>query len=380
MKINQIYTILKDITAEALGEKAVLQEDLNNIVDIGTELENLGSEYFYGTYTQNLIDRIGRLVFVDRQYRGIAPSVLMDSWEYGSILLKINMELPEVTENMSWSLENNQSYDPNIFTQPIINSKMYNSKTTFEIPMSFTEIQIKQSFTSVEEMERFVSMIYNAIDRKMTLATSELILRCINNFIGETINDGNSVRAVNLLSLYNTAYNTTLTKNEALTNKDFLRFATGVILGYTDKIKVMSTLFNIGGQARFTPSEDLHLICLSEFARNCDTYLQSDTYHNELISLPKYEVIPYWQGSGTDYKFTSTSKIVVKTSGTNNIVTQDGILAVMFDTQALGVTNYNRRTTSQYNPRAEFVNEWHKQDAGYFNDFNENFVVFYIGN
>ena len=146
---------------------------------------------------------------------------------------------------------------------------------------------------------------------------------------------------------------------------------------YIDRLKSMSTLFNVGGKERFTPREDLHVVFLTNFAKASDMYLQSDTFHKELVALPNYESIPYWQGTGTDYDFDNASKIYVKTASGNDI-TINGVVGVMFDRDAVAVNNFNRRTTSKWNAKAEFTNYWNKCDARYFNDLNENCVVFFI--
>lgn len=385
MEVKQIYNIVNDITKEVTGKEALLNEDLTNIVDVGKEIFNANA---VDNYVKKLVDKVGKIVFVNRPYSGSAPSVLMDSWEFGSVLQKIRMDLPEATENESWELEDGTSYDVNIFYKPKISNKFFNSKTSFEIPMSFTEKQVKESFNSAIELNGFISMIYSTIDKSMTVKLDSLIMRTINNFTAETIHNGvgttysnTSTRAINLLKEYNTAKGLTganvLKAANALTNKDFIQFAVYKIGLTKDRLNKMSTVFNIGGTEKFTPNDLLHFVVLSDFANATTAYLEADTYHNELNKLPKYETIAFWQGSGTNYEFSSTSKIDVKTSEANT-VTVDGILAVMFDRDALGVQNPDRRTTSNYNSKAEFYNNWFKADASYFNDFNENFVVFFI--
>lgn len=384
MKVNQIYNIINDVTKEVLGEKAItVAEDLSNIVDVGKEILN-GTDI--DNYVKSLVDHIGRVIFVNRKYSGGAPSVLMDGWEFGSILEKITADLPEATENESWELENGTSYDPNIFYQPKVSAKFFNNKITFEIPMSFTEKQVKSSFSSREQLNGFVSMLYNAIDRSMTIKIDSLIMRTINNFIGETLhaeypaNDystKSTVKAVNLLHLYNTEKGTSLTVDKCLTDTEFIKYSAYIMKLYVSRLGKASTLFNIGGKDRFTPMDMLHIVLLDNFASASDVYLQSDTFHNELTKFPKHETVPFWQGSGENYSFTDVSTIDIKTSG-NNTIKATGILGVMFDRDSLGVTNLDRRVTSQYNAKAEFFNNWFKFDAGYFNDMNENFVVFFV--
>lgn len=379
MEVKQIYTLANNATSEVLGDSILLKEDLSNLVDIGTAVFNASA---VDKYVKSLVNHIGKVIFVNRPYAGGAPSVLMDGWEFGSVLEKIQAELPAAQENESWELEDGQSYDPNIFYKPQVSAKFYNSKVTFEIPMSFTELQVKQSFSSAEQLNGFISMLYNAIDKAMTVKLDALIMRTINNMIGETIYDATQnstdVRAVNLLTLYNTRFTpNTITAAKALTTPEFIRFAALYMGLYADRMKKISSLFNVGGKARFTPSDLLHIVTLSDFQKAADVYLQSDTYHDEFTRLPQAESVPYWQGSGTGYAFADTSKIHITTSSGHD-VEQGGILAVMFDRDALGVTNLDRRVTTNYNAKAEFYNNFYKFDAGYFNDLNENFVVFYI--
>lgn len=383
MQVKQIYTLVNDVTKEVLGKESLMLEDLSNVVDVGTEIINANA---VDNYVRTLVDRIGRVVFVNRPYSGGAPSVLMDGWEYGSVLEKIAADIPEATENESWELEDGVSYDPNIFYKPKVYAKFFNSKVTFEVPVSITERQVKESFTSPTQLNAFLSMIYNAVDKSMTIKLDGLVERTINSMIGETFHaefaDGTytgktSVKAVNLLYEYNTAFSKTLTVAQAMKDPEFIRYASYAMGLYIDRMKKISTLFNIGGRDRFTPRDMLHLVALNDFDKAASTYLYGDTYHNQFVSLPKYETVPYWQASGVDYSFDSISQINIKT-GSGDTINAKGILAVMFDRDALGVTNLNRRVTTNYNPKAEFFSNWYKFDAGYFNDLNENFVVFYV--
>lgn len=382
MQVNQIYEIVNDTVRETLGDTAVLNEDLSNVVDIGDAVFDANA---FDKYVRSLVNHIGRVIFVNRTYSGGAPSVLMDGWQYGSILQKISSEMPEATENESWELIDGTSYDPNIFRKPVAIQKFFNKKTTFEIDRSITEKQVRQSFSSAEQLNGFLSMLFNEVEKALTVMTDNLIMRTINSFTGETIYDAfntadysdTSIRAVNLLKQYNEIYGETLTADKAITSPEFIRYAAYVMGIYKDRMSRMSKLFNIGGMQRFTPENMLHFVTLSDFTRAADVFLQSGTFHNDFVRLPKSETVPYWQGSGTDYSFDSISSINVKTPNGHS-VNITGILGVMFDRDALGVANFERRITTNYNPKAEFTNYFYKQDAQYFNDLNENFVTFFI--
>lgn len=377
MEFKQIYGVMNDVTKEITGKTDLVAEDLSNLVDVGKEvLSTTGMD----NYVRTLVDHIGKVVFVNRRYSGTAPSVLMDGWEYGAILEKVTYdELPDATENESWKLEDKKSYDVNVFTQPKVSAKFFDKRVTFEIPMSFAERQVKTAFDSVGQLNAFFSMIHSAIDKSQTVKIDSLVSRTINNMIGETIADGNGVRAVNLFQLYKEKFpeDTAITLENCINYPPFIRYASLIISLYSERMTKISKLFNVGGKDRFTSKDLQHIVLLSDFEKAAGAYLQSDTYHNEFTKLPNAETVPYWQGSGLDYSFDSVSKINIKTSGGNN-VEQGGILGVIFDREALGVSNLDRRVTTNYNAKGEFFNNWYKFDAGYFNDLNENFVVFYV--
>ena len=377
MEIKQIYPLVNEATNEALGVEGLVQEDLGNIVEVGKAVFNANA---MDKYVKALVNRIGKIIFVNRVYEGSAPSVLMDGWEYGSVMQKVSMGLPEATENETWELVDGQSYDPHIFHAPKgVVAKYYNKYITFEIDMSFTETQLKMSFNSVTELNGFISMLYTQVENSMTVKLDELIRRTINNMIAETVHTNNGARAINLLTLYKSAYpaDTTITAATALNNPDFIRFAAYIIKVTHGRMRTMSTVFNEGNQPRHTPTDMSHIVLLEDFASGADVFLQSNTFHDELSALPTAERVPYWQGSGTSYAFADVSKINVKTAD-GNVVEQGGILGVMFDRWALGVANIERKVTSQYTPNAEFFTNFYKYKAAYFNDFNENFVVFFV--
>ena len=381
MDVKQIYNFVNGITNEILGKTELLNEDLSNIVDVGKELfDNTTVD----NYVRTLVDHIAKVVFVNRPYSGKVPSVLMDSWDYGAVVEKITADLPNATENESWELTDGQEYNPNIFYKPTVSAKFFSNKITFEIDMSFTELQIRSAFNSATEINSFISMIMNAVEKSFTIKIDGLIMRTINAFIAEILHGGNAISAVNVLKLYNDKFNggegdTPLVAADAIYDKEFIRYASMVMALYVDRLSRISTLYNIGGKDRFTSADMLHVVMLSDFKAAANSYLQSDTFHNEFTALPNAETVPYWQGTGTNYDFDSISSINVKLASDNNTtINQSGIICVMFDRDALGVSNLNRRVTTNYNAKAEFYTNFYKMDMGSFVDTNENGVVFFI--
>lgn len=396
MVVKQIYELINSVSGEVLGRTDIVSEDLTGIVDLGTEVFNQSA---VDNYVKSLVNHIGKVIFVNRPYAGKVPSVLMDAWEFGSVLEKISADVPEAEENDTWNLTDGKSYDQDVFHKPTVTAKFFNSKVTFEVPVSITERQVKESFSNAAQLNGFISMIYAAVEKSMTIKADALIMRTINNMVAETVladavafgaaaagdmteanlSSASTARCVNLLKLYNdkTGAETPLTAAKAITDPDFIRFASYVMGTYADRLQSISTVFNVGGKERFTPKDMLHVVLLSDFAKAAQTYLYSDTFNRGDVLLPQAETVPFWQGSGKNYEFASTGNINIKESG-GKAVEISGVLGVMFDRDALGVCNLDRRVTTNYNAKAEFFNNYYKFDAGYFNDTNENFVVFFI--
>lgn len=407
MEVKQIYTLINSVSKEVLGKTDIVQEDLTGIVDLGKEVFNQSA---VDNYVKSLVNHIGKVIFVNRPYAGKVPSVLMDAWEFGSVLEKISADVPEAEENDTWDLKDGTEYKQDVFHKPTVTAKFFNSKVTFEVPVSITERQVKESFSNAAQLNGFISMIYAAVEKSMTIKADALIMRTINNMIAETVladaqafgataagamtgadlSSASTARCVNLLKLYNDKYfpatpgtpdptpnPNALTAAKAITDPDFIRFASYVMGTYADRLQSISTVFNVGGKERFTPKDMLHVVLLSDFAKAAQTYLYSDTFNRGDVLLPQAETVPFWQGSGKNYDFASTGHIKVKESGGKDVEIT-GVLGVMFDRDALGVCNLDRRVTTNYNAKAEFFNNYYKFDAGYFNDTNENFVVFFI--
>ena len=383
MDVKQVYDFTNKAVQQAIGESAILSEDLSNIVDIGTAIFNANA---LDKYVDALVNHIGRVVCVTRPYRGVYASLQMDAWEFGSVMEKITMELPKAEENESWNLTDGAVYEENTFYQPKVTAKFYNGLKTFEIPMSITEKQVKQSFSNQSQLSSFIAMIFNALDNALTLRIEELSRRAVNNMIAETMYDfygsgsqtaSSGIRAVNLLYLYNQTITTPITKDDALYDEGFLKFAFYTMGLYKSRMASMSVLFNMGGKERFTPADRLNFILLSDFAKASEVYLQSNTFHDELVKLEGYQETPYFQGTGLSYGFDDISEVKVKTAS-GNTIDCNGVIAVLADYDAIAITNYNRRVTSKWNAKAEFTNYWYKVDANYINDGNENCVVFFI--
>lgn len=393
MKVTQVATLINSVTSEIIGDSAVINEDLSNVVDIGKAIFDNTS---YDNFVRSLVDHIGRVIFVDRVYTGNTLAIKRDAWEYGSVLEKIIAGLPVATENETWELEDGASYDPNVFTKPEVAAKFFDKRITFEIPLSIADKQVKSAFSSATQLNAFVSMLWGMVDKSMAVKLEGLASRLVNNMIATTVNASfpavadndysgmTSVKAINLLYEYNTDYGLTgesaLTAANCMLSAEFLKYASLRIEKTLARMTRISTLFNIGGQPRFTPKDKQHLILLSDFKAASDCMLQSGVFHDQYTALPNATEVPYWQGSGTGYALSSVANVHVEipSGGSTKEINVGYVLGCAFDEDALMLACLDERTTSNYNAKAEFTNYWRKVECGLLQDNNENFVCFYV--
>lgn len=398
MQTKQIADIVNAMAAEYVGESALVAEDLRGIVEIGkTVSDAMGYEQF----VNSLVDRIGRVIMVSREYDSSAPDIMRRGTgiPYGSITEKIRVKLPPATVNDSWAIgqtwtpgegwtdankPTNDDVSPFITVRPEVESTFYNGNATYEIDMTFPTIQMRSAFTSPAEWRRFVDTVESRIFQSKTVFKDALTMRTINNLIGEKLYAGNAV--IDLITLYNATHSTPVTVATALTNKEFLRYASYIMMLYPRRLRKMSRLYNTAGYDTFTPTDRLRFVTLDMFSSSIETFMQSDTFHDNLVGLKtSYANVDAWQGGGNTngIDFDTAASLKIKTASGHDIDTTTGndhtrIVGVMFDVEAAWQEYDNPRTTSQYNPRKEQTTFFYKEDVRYANDLAENCVVFAI--
>lgn len=389
MKVEQIKDIVNKVNAQVLGKNPIDTLDVQNLVETGQTLASLAQKTpnLYDNYISALVDATAKYVFVNRVYGRRAPNVLKDNWEYGSIVRKIRMKkLPKARNNEVWGLKDGQVYEEHQFFQPKIIETLFDNLTTFEVPMSYTKKQVESAFTSLEEFNRLIGMIETSIYNKLNVDADALIMLTISNMASLTVEDDygtdnlntkSGVKAVNLLYLYNKGRTDTLTPEQALNDKSFLRFAIMTMKNYSTQMEEMTSIYNIEKADRFTPKNLQHFIVLSKFINAVNIVLQSETYHNEFLKFDYYDEITKWQGVGSDFSLENVSTInIINSNGTD--ISIPYVIGAIFDHEALGVSMTDEYVETSYTKSARFWTSYYKREARYFNALDEQFVLFFL--
>ena len=391
MKVNQISGLLNSVFGEVLGDTGLISEDLSNLVSAGTVITSstdFGDNF--DNYAKAIVDKVGKTIFADRIYRAKDLGIWRDYFEYGSVLEKIRVDVGEYEDNCEWDLtkmgttglDYNEKIQNHIeelfkFVPANVQAKYFNLKTTFKTVISITRKQLKSAFDSASSMARFIGMIENRILSKMEIAKEELQRRAIGNFIGTKIATSSNV--VDLKVAFEAAGGAVITSlSAALQNADFLRFAAKRITMDREFMTQPSKIYNDGQFYSHTPVEDSRLIVLSDLDAGLKFNLYGDTYNEEFVKLDNYKTIPFWQGTGTDMGLAARSALKITTSG-GQTVDKSGIIGILFDRDGIMACNEDPEVRSQYNADGNFTNFFYCYDASFYNDFDENGIIYTWG-
>ena len=383
MKVTQIYDFLNSLTEEVLGKTDLAVKNLTDMISMGDEV--LSSDKTTDKFVNVLVDRIGKTIISNKPYSASVKKFMVDSFTFGAILQKIYVEPMTSSKSDTWDLQNNNSVDQYVISKPIVKQKLFSGITTWDVKVTIPDVQLRSAFNNETSMATFIDAIFTAMLNSIELRIESMVNMTICNFMANKIAHyktavGGSLGVVNLLADYNTLKGlaTPLTAELALRDSDFLKYASDTINKYIKRMERMSTLFNDEEYQRFTTADRLRVILHLDFESAFTTFLESDTFHNELVKLPLHDTVPYWQRSGKDYSFAESSYIGLTTSDGKYTVEQTGIVGLIADVESIGVTIYDRRTKSSYNAGGEYTNYFNKADIGYYNDMSENGVVFII--
>ena len=377
-KVSQIYDLVNQTAKESMGEQAITVKDVSSLIALGDSVlaSNTDTENFLNT----LVDRIARTVFSVRQYESDSEGMVRHPFEFGCIVQKIYVDLPEAKKNDAWGI-GKSDYAPKFapVIKPTAKQKLFNGITTWEVDVTIPDFMFRTAFTNETSMATFIDAIFTAMDNMMTLALENNANLTRASFIARKIKGGKPCGAINLLHEYNTITNAGLTVEGALMNAEFLAWASRSINLWVKRMSKMSVLFNEEGYKRHTPKDKLVVNLLQDFTSACDTFLGANTFHDELVKLPMYDSVAYWQGAGESFDFNDTSAINIKLDeNEGGTISKKGIIGVIYDYEAMGVTLNERRSTSERNNHDEYTNYYNKANIGYFNDMSENGIVFYL--
>lgn len=366
MTTNQIYSIVNSISAQAFGSTGYVVVDNQGLISLGSTVlsSSTNTEAFLGTLAQ----RIGKTIMDFRRYRNRLADMVLDDFEYGAILQKIKVHMPQAEADESYGLTDGSSVDHYKVAKPVVTQKLFVTRTPYQFKITIQREHLKEAFTSPEQMGGFIAAVFGEVRNAIEVCLEGLGRNAICNMMAET-----QPREVKLLTAWNAlGIGTPLTAADALYSDQFVRYAVMRINETFDMMQSMTQLFNDASVERFTPLEDMRVKLLSHFNRAAQTTTQYAAFHDQLVAVDHaFEVLPFWQAAQTP------DCIAVKraSDGTETII--GNIIACVHDRDALGMYKRDEEVlTTPVNAAGMYYNQyWHLKQL-WFNDLSENFTYF----
>lgn len=367
MTTQQIYQLVNDVSKQAYGSQALTVVDAQSLVALGNNV--LSSTNNTECFINTLLQRIGRTIMDYRRYRNRLADMVIDDFEYGAILQKIKVKMPEAMTDPSYDLVDGQAVDPWTVYKPEAVQKLFVSRTPYMFAQTISRHNLKEAFTSAEAMGGFVAAVMGEMRNAVEVALENLGRTTINNFIAEA---AGGTRTINLVTEYNTETGETVTATSALHDPAFIAFAIRRINETFDMMQSMTSLYNDGSVERFTPREDARVKMLSRFKRAAETVVEYAAFNEELVRVDNtFETVPFWQAAQTP------ANIKVERSSDGTETTVNNIIAVVHDRDALGIYQIDEEVaTTPVNAKGLYYTTYMHERQLWFNDLSENLVVF----
>lgn len=374
MNTNQIYDIVNDVVAQGIGSTAVAVVDEQGLISLGREV--LSSSANTEAFLNTLIQRIGRTIVRFRKYQNKLAGMLLDDFEYGAIVQKMRVAMPDAEEDESFGLVDGQSVDHYKIAKPEVQQKLFVTRTPYQYKVTIQRKHLKEAFLSESAMGQFIAAIFGEVRNAIDLGLERLARNAINNMIAECFTSAGAAgrTVVNLGTLYRGLVADAPATAEGLMNDpDFLRFAVSTINSRIDSLEEMSELNTPDATAlpTFTPRDRMHVYIMSPFKRRLETVVQYAAFNEGLVDIGGNDTLTYLQGQQTPLA------INVKRASDGSTIAVDNIVGLLYDRDACGAYKWDEEvSTTPLNSAGLYYNTYYHLQQLWFNDLSENFVVF----
>ena len=371
MTTEQIYSVVNEVNKEAFGSNALAVVDTSSLISLGNTV--LSSSSNTEAFLNTLAQRIGRTIMRYRKYRNKLGNMVLNDFEYGAILQKIKVMMPEAEEDEMYDLVDGSSIDHYKVSKPKVEQKLFVTRTPYQYHITIQRETLKEAFTGENEMGSFISTVFGEVRNAIELGLENLSRVTLATAIAEV---AGSTREYKLVTMYNNDFqpSTPLTAATAINNEEFMRYAVGVMNTVLDGLSDMSDLYNDGTMETFTPVEDLRVKVISKFQRKLETVVEYGAFHDKFTSLDSnYDKINFWQSKQSGSEFS----VNIKRPSDGEATAVNNVVAIMHDRDAMGVYKYEEEVaTTPINAAGLYYNQyWHEKQLRFI-DLSENIVIF----
>ena len=368
MTTEQIYGLVNTVNAEAFGHSAMVVTDTSSLISLGNTV--LSSSTNTENFLNTLAQRIGRTILRFREYRNKLGDMVLNDFEYGAILQKIKVNMPEAELDQSYDLIDGNTVDPYVIAKPSVDQKLFVTRTPYQFHITIQRVHLKEAFLSPEAMGAFIGVVFGEVRNAIEISLENLGRITLATAIAEC----SGAREIALVTDFNNEYNPSpaLTAAEALHNEEFLRYAIMRMMTLTDAIQDASELYNDGSVVTFTPREDVRIRVISEFQRRIESNVLYAAFNERSVDIPDgYKKLNFWQAAQTPYDVN-----IIRPSD-QTATTVNNVVAILYDRDAMGIYKIDEEiATSDLNAAGLYYNQyWHEKQLRFI-DMSETVFIF----
>lgn len=379
---TQIYSIVNEVAKQAMGSSAIAVVDNAGLIALGNTV--LGSDTTKNNFINALTDRIGRTIVSFRAYNSHFPDFERDSIEWGNILQKIKIAMPEAEEDQSYNLKDGTSVDMYKINKSKVNQLLFTNETPWQTHITVHLDALEKAFVDSNAMGAFISSMFGEVQNRIELAMENLSIDCVNNYMAEIIKGKATSpnRVINLVTEYKdkTGVDHTTEPLSALDDEDFLKYVVRRINSLSTTMEYMTTgLFNTpqgteSAYTRHTPKSEQRMMLFIDLVNSLKTNINSKAFNMEQVAIDiPFKTVPFWQSLQTP------AGINIKPASGGSAIVQSEVMGILYDREAMGTfkKKYTSLTTP-INAAGKYYNVFYHMITMYFNDLTENAVVFLL--
>lgn len=386
---KQIYGIVNEVAQQAMGAKAITVIDNTGLIALGNTV--LGSSDTVNNFINALTDRIGRTIVSFRAYHSHFPDFERDSIEWGNILQKLKVGMPDAEEDQSYNLVDGTSVDQYKINKAKVNQLLFTTETPWQTHITVHLDELEKAFIDSTAMGTFISGMFGEVQNRIELAMENLSMDCVNNYIAEIYSrekdEGTKNRTFKLVTLYKNATGVDHTTEplNALDDEEFLKFTVRTINRISSTMEYMTTgIFNTPANVedetntsvytRHTPKSEQKLMLFIDMVNALKTNINSKAFNMEQVAIDiPFMTVPFWQAIDTP------AGISISKTASNATATVPNVMGILYDREAMGVykKQYNS-LTSPVNAAGRYYNVFYHMRTLFFNDLTENAVIFVL--
>lgn len=386
MTIEQSSAVLNALYLQATGQNPTLDTtNPKNFITVAQTLLKTGYDPVISAISQVM----SRTIFSVRPYTAKFRGLEVSAQRWGNHVRKVNYLDQDFENDDRLPLTDGASVDPWIIKKPSVIQTNFYGEHVFQRHTTIFKDQLDVAMSSASEFGSFVSGQLSNINDQIEQANEEFDRATIANFIvGKVAKDSASV--IHLVTEYNEYISgsyTSETIREPEVYREFVKWVYARIKNLIGLLAERSVKWHIlprknnapAALMRHSPANRLKMYTYSPVMNEITARVLSEIYHDDKLSMIDHEEVTYWQNIDVPGSIKADANVFDSETGgivTTGETTVNNIFGVIFDEEAIGVTNVNQWAQSTpMNARGGYSNTFWHWTRRHWNDFTENGIV-----